>query len=243
MSGWRARAADAAVAQRNQPAATRPHWGAGVSGELPLGKQPKEHVVPHGLRRMEASVDAGSSLRQEPAKVAGKGQRARRAETRLRSAAFAGDIDVIKRLLDQDLEAELIDRCDRKGWTALMYAAVSGNHGAVQQLVGRGADLGCKNDQGRTALDLAESRGHDRTVAYLKLCGAPGSPFAKLSPNEAVKPVETDDLWSAIAESAPRRLAFSPHPEVRQYEPAERNPEPVHAVPDFLAFLDKPTKI
>ena len=247
-------------AQRNKRAAAPRPWGAGVGEESPLGRQPKEHVVPHGTDSqsstprllplsflsctLKRSVSAGlrrmeprASCLRQTANAAGKAQRARPADdTRLRSAAFAGDIETIKQLLDQDLEAVLIDRRDRKGWTALMYAAVSGNHAAAQQLVGRGADLGCKNDQGRTALDLAESRGHHRTVAYLKLCGAPGSPFAKLSPTEAAKP---EDLWGSIADSTPQRLTFSPHPEVRQYEPTPTSPDSVRTAPDFSACLDE----
>ena len=214
-------------------------WGGGTVTS-PIGKQPKQHVAPP-LRRMQPAAEAAGSQRSQ-AHPPASGPRAQKPkqplDVQMRSAAFAGEIATVTKLLDGDLaKGELIDQRDRKGWTALMYASVAGRHPIVQLLVGRGAELSCRNEQGRTARDLASSRRHDRTEKYLKLCGAPGSPFATLTPGEAAK-TEAEELWGSIAEQTPQKLTFSPHPTVKVYVPGSNAAASSGAAqPDFSAAV------
>jgi Ankyrin repeats (many copies) len=60
------------------------------------------------------------------------------------------------------------------GDTALTMAADRGNEFAVRELVAAGAELGCKNEEGLTALQIARDRAvghkpeHDRIFAFLR---------------------------------------------------------------------------
>ena len=71
---------------------------------------------------------------------------------------------------------------DKEGWTALMYAAGSGNVECVKNLIAAGANVHAKNNNGRTALMIAaapyvkknylgEDEVHD-VAAILRVAGA-----------------------------------------------------------------------
>ena len=59
-------------------------------------------------------------------------------------AIESGDLDVIRRLLDEDPGLVHVRRADAElhHWTALQFAAAKGQLAACQLLVGRGAALG-----------------------------------------------------------------------------------------------------
>jgi ankyrin repeat protein len=74
------------------------------------------------------------------------------------------DPQTVQAVLDRGADANLRDR---KGWTALMYAAEKGLTGAVRILVLAGADRDTRNKDGQTALTLARKNGHQQIVTML----------------------------------------------------------------------------
>jgi ankyrin repeat protein len=71
-----------------------------------------------------------------------------------------------------EAEPEPVDLPDSDGWTSLMRAAQGGHAESVSRLLSWGADVNARNPQGRTALSLAEERGHTYVVELLKQAGA-----------------------------------------------------------------------
>ena len=68
-------------------------------------------------------------------------------------AAQFGQIDELESLLDD--MPQLIDQTDDRGMSALMAAAHGGHAAVVTVLLGRGADIGSRDDRGVSALDYA----------------------------------------------------------------------------------------
>lgn len=58
---------------------------------------------------------------------------------------------------------------DQEGLTALSWACLKGQKGAVQLLVEAGADLNQPDRQGRTPLDVAALNGDAETVGFMML--------------------------------------------------------------------------
>ena len=54
------------------------------------------------------------------------------------------------------------------GWTSLHFAAMKGNTESVQKLLELGADIHVLNEDGKTALDLAQERDHTNIVEMLQ---------------------------------------------------------------------------
>ena len=89
-------------------------------------------------------------------------------------AAKRGDCDMIRRLLDENIDIEWMDG-DRS--TPLMYAAREGKVKALELLISRGADLSKVDGFNMTALGWAKhgsSAFHDECVKILKKHGAMG---------------------------------------------------------------------
>ncbi len=61
------------------------------------------------------------------------------------SAAERGELDKVKRLLDQGVP---IDATDPNGWTALMKATYEGHAHIVQELIARGAGVDIQENAG-----------------------------------------------------------------------------------------------
>ena len=74
----------------------------------------------------------------------------------LSRAVFSGNVEVVKRLLDAD--AAINARSDQL--TALMAAAAFGHEAITRLLLERGAYPALRNEQGYTALYIAEQEGH-----------------------------------------------------------------------------------
>jgi ankyrin repeat protein/L-ascorbate metabolism protein UlaG (beta-lactamase superfamily) len=83
------------------------------------------------------------------------------------------------------------------GWTALHSAAVRGDKGMAEMLLGAGADVNVKDGDGKTALELAASHGHEDVANLLVVKGATAAKLDKdygrsallgkaLKPGEAV---------------------------------------------------------
>jgi len=62
-----------------------------------------------------------------------------------------------------------INQQDRRGWSALFYAADLGDVQAARLLVEKGADPSIQAPDGNTAISIAQSRGHDNIVDILSV--------------------------------------------------------------------------
>lgn len=121
-----------------------------------------------------------------------------RAETALKRAVNADEIDSVKALLSYGADVNTMDvdgysalmqaagtgqtgivklllskgvdvnARDKDGWTALMGAASIGNIGIVRALLAKGADANAKDRNGRTPFTLAREKGHKKIVQLLR---------------------------------------------------------------------------
>jgi ankyrin repeat protein len=66
-----------------------------------------------------------------------------------------------------DTAPDLIDETDKDGFTPLMHAAAHSNENCISALLGRGANRSARDNQGRTAADIAQEAGHLQTVTLL----------------------------------------------------------------------------
>ena len=91
----------------------------------------------------------------------------------LQDAAAFGDIEMVRMLVEKGADVSV---ADRRGYTALMRAALSYEPGApqvVEYLLARGANVNLKNETGDTALSFAVRFGETPIVAMLRKTGAP----------------------------------------------------------------------
>jgi ankyrin repeat protein len=76
-------------------------------------------------------------------------------------AAFAGNKDIVRLMLDRKVEM------NHAGWNPLLYASFEGHKEIVTMLVAGGADVNLKAPNGQTALMLAAKRGYLDVVRTL----------------------------------------------------------------------------
>jgi peptidoglycan/LPS O-acetylase OafA/YrhL len=86
------------------------------------------------------------------------------------SAARAGDKGAIEQQMASGVAVDAID--PERGGTALLWAAASGQAEAIEQLIGRGADVNAAGPDGGTALHAAAFLGHENAVDVLVRHGA-----------------------------------------------------------------------
>jgi ankyrin repeat protein len=79
-------------------------------------------------------------------------------------AAFNGHVDILRFLLDQDVD---IDAQSANGTTALMAASRNGHLAAVTLLLERKADPDLANQKGGTALDMSRTAGNSEITNLL----------------------------------------------------------------------------
>jgi len=74
------------------------------------------------------------------------------------------DPETVQTVLDNGADS---NQSNHEGYTALMYAAEQGLNGAVRVLIAAGANIGKKNKDGKTALQLASGNRHTQTAALI----------------------------------------------------------------------------
>ena len=77
--------------------------------------------------------------------------------TLIHVASVAGHIDIVRLLLDNSTE---VDMKNSLGATPLMWAAYNARTGIIQILLNSGADIKIADNEGRTALDYTQKKGH-----------------------------------------------------------------------------------
>ena len=93
----------------------------------------------------------------------------KREEKALLNAAWWGNINVVRELLDKGVD---VNAKHRDGWTALMYAAKNGHTDIARLLLDNGADTDSRSKYKTTAVMHAAERGHFDTVNVLLDNGA-----------------------------------------------------------------------
>ncbi len=100
-----------------------------------------------------------------------------------------------------------INQLDRRGWSALMYAADIGNERAVKLLIAKGAGSNVKSPDGSTAITLARKSGHREIVNLLSASSASSASTRTHSQsssnrqqdvNKNVKPGSAEDFFLGI---------------------------------------------
>jgi ankyrin repeat protein len=117
----------------------------------------------------------------------------------LQDAAAYGDLEMVRMLVEKGAK---VNAADRRGYTALMRAALSYEPGAlavIEYLLAKGASANPKNETGDTALSFAARFGETPAVALLRKHGAP-------EPRTAVRvppPLAENTAEDAIKRSLP----------------------------------------
>jgi hypothetical protein len=107
-----------------------------------------------------------SLVDRDPSLVAAKDKGG---ETPLHWAAFSGNVDLVRFLLDKGAE---IDATSGRGLTPLAYTAVQGRIQAAGLLIERGADVNVRTPLDMTPLIIAAEQGAVELVKRLVLAGA-----------------------------------------------------------------------
>ena len=89
--------------------------------------------------------------------------------TPLMAAAYAGDAELVTRIVGRNANVDAVDRIDK---TALIYAAVGGHADIVRQLLAKGIDVNRRYANDLTVLMWAAGSGKDEVVALLIAAGA-----------------------------------------------------------------------
>jgi ankyrin repeat protein len=82
----------------------------------------------------------------------------------IHSATAGNHDDVVAVLIDAGAD---VNATQRHGWTPLHGAAHNGSLASVERLLAAGADPAARNDDGTSAIELAQAAGHEAIVARL----------------------------------------------------------------------------
>jgi ankyrin repeat protein len=82
----------------------------------------------------------------------------------IHSATAGNHDDVVAVLIDAGAD---VNATQRHGWTPLHGAAQNGSLASVERLLAAGADPAARNDDGTSAIELAQAAGHEAIVARL----------------------------------------------------------------------------
>ena len=136
------------------------------------GLPPSDELTPEGVRAMRAAARRRGGGTGKEAVQSTKPRQpiatASRADA-LHRAAKTGDIDGLKAALKAGAD---VNARDRRGWTALMYAANKGYKLMVGPLLKAKADPDVQAADGATALFMASVHGHSEIIEMLVKAGA-----------------------------------------------------------------------
>lgn len=83
----------------------------------------------------------------------------------INTAAASGNVEIVKTVLDAGARP---DHQQQAGYTSLHEAAAHNNVTMARALLDAGADRHIKNDNGKTAFDMASEKGHKEVLEILK---------------------------------------------------------------------------
>ena len=129
------------------------------SGALPKWQDAHLAALCGRARLLKAFLSGGTDVNQ----LEGIGGTA--AVTLIMSAAFAGETDIIRVLIECGADVNL---SNENGWTALLSAASCGHVDVVKLLLSIGADANAAAGDGDTPMTVAAKEGHDEVVRLLK---------------------------------------------------------------------------
>eukprot|EP00808_Paulinella_micropora_P006267 g14601.t1 len=99
-------------------------------------------------------------------------------KTALHWASCYGNIKVVKLLIESRADLNVVklliesradlNKATKDGYTALHWTGVHGEQSVAAELVAAGANLTLKDTQGKTALDWAKQKNHEKTVKVLE---------------------------------------------------------------------------
>lgn len=130
----------------------------GVSGQT----VDEDHISALMMAATVGSVETCAVLIEAGAEVDFTEPRSSR--TALMFAAQGGHTDVVDLLIKHSAD---ITKVDSDGTTALMWAAAAGQAGAARALANHGG-RDAKNNQGQTALEIAQTMKHEAVIAVLQ---------------------------------------------------------------------------
>ena len=135
--------------------------------ETPFGPVIDEEI---GNSALDVAIDQGHAgvvrlLLEHWMAIYGADGQDVRGRTTLMYAAYAGDLEMARLLLENGAP---INAQTDVGTTALMFAAAFGHVEMARFLVENGAEIHIQNGYNYTALSLAEERGHQEVVDFLR---------------------------------------------------------------------------
>ena len=140
--------------------------------------------------------------------------RSRNGDTALMIAAFHGEVAAATRLIDKGAEI------NRPGWTALHYAAASGNLPITRKLLEHAAYIDAESPNKTTPLMMAARAGHEKVVLLLLEEGADvllknelgldAIDFAKSQERTAI--ARLLERWQTRASASPKKAGTSESP-------------------------------
>ena len=133
------------------------------------------HVERHSYARSRVEFAL-----QRPQSADSRGYRGQ--QTALCEAAFAGNVEVVRLLLEASAQTSL---CDGRGRTPLQWAAEAGHEEVASALMEAGADM--DRFQGGTPLQVAACKGHTGMVRLLLEAGADKEKVSNHVPDTPLK--------------------------------------------------------
>lgn len=128
-------------------------------------------------------------------------QRSKAGKTGLMHAAKQGEkATVLQLVTTQGIE---MNARDPKGNTALHWALMNNEKNIALILVKFGAEIGIKNDEGRTPLSMAQTNGYGSELNKARVVLAPVSPPRSASIKQAPKPYKRGSLAEVVDFYAP----------------------------------------
>ncbi len=152
-----------------------------------------------------------------------------RGRSALMLAAMLGHSKVVKLLVVSGADPNLIER-EPRGLTALMLAAANDHAETIRVLLRGRADLDLRNDEGKSALDVAIQYGKERAIKALEKAGAKRDPAtprtAKKSKSKPKEPTPKPDNNQPIkpdnVEEKKQEKGFEPNPPSKKITNIER---------------------